>query len=119
MEKRCFQYEITQFDFDFINHVRKIRRSKKLSQKQLSRLMGLADSFVGNVESLTQVHKYSTRHLTLLAKAFGYNKISELLDFETPNYDIILVTVEQIVKIEGEKERVVNSKVIKVEEFKL
>ncbi|MFD0701282.1 helix-turn-helix domain-containing protein [Myroides pelagicus] len=115
MEIRILKYETTQFDYDFINHVRRIRKSKKISQKELSRLMGLADSFVGNVESLTQVHKYSTRHIPLLTKAFKFNNIAELFDFDIPTHDLIQVIVEQKVNIGGDKERVVSSKVVKIE----
>jgi transcriptional regulator with XRE-family HTH domain len=48
-----------------------LRKSAGLSKEELSLKMGLTKSFVGNVESYTQRHKYSTRHITLLAKAFG------------------------------------------------
>lgn len=47
------------------------------------------------MENIKEPHKYSTRHLTLLAKAFGYDNMSELFDFPTPKYDKIKVTMEQ------------------------
>ena len=110
------KYETTHFDFELINHVKKLRENLILSQENLSIKMGLAKSFVGNVENIKEKHKYSTRHITLLAKAFGYAKISDLLDFPTPQYDRIKVTVEQTYNETGTK--VIKSEVVKIEELK-
>ncbi|MBF0598288.1 helix-turn-helix domain-containing protein [Faecalibacter rhinopitheci] len=111
--KLLFDFETTQFDFDLINHVKKLRKIKGFTKDDLSIKMGVAKSFVGNVESYTQRHKYSTRHITLLAKAFGYKNIGELLDFPTPQYDRIRVTVEQTYNEAGTK--VLKSEVVKIE----
>jgi len=113
--KKIFSFETTQFDFDFINHVKNIRKAKNLSKDQLSLKMGLAKSFVGNVESHTQRHKYPTRHIALLAKAFGYKHVSELMDFPTPEYDRVKVTVKQVYNESGTK--VMASEVVKIEEI--
>lgn len=109
------EYETSHFDFELINHVKKLRETQKFSQETLSIKMGLAKSFVGNVENIKEVHKYSTRHLTLLAKAFGYKKISNFLDFPTPLYDRIKVTVEQTYNETGTK--VIKSEVVKIEQI--
>lgn len=114
--KKIIQYETTQIDFDLINHIKKIRKSKGLTKDELSLKMNVAKSFIGNVESHTQRHKYSTRHLSLLAKAFSYNNMSELLNFPTPKYDKIKVTVEQTFNESGTK--VIKSEVVKIEEIK-
>lgn len=106
-------FETTQFDFDVINHVKHLRKSKGYTQDELSLKMGVAKSFVSNVESYTQRHKYATRHLTLLAKAFGFKNISDLLKFPTPEYDKIKVTVEQTYNEAGTK--VIKSEVVKIE----
>lgn len=113
--KNLFYFETTQFDFDLINHVKKLRKIKEFTKDELSLKMGVAKSFVGNVESYTQRHKYSTRHITLLAKAFGYKNIGELLDFPTPQYDRIKITVEQTYNEAGTK--VMKSEVVKIEEL--
>ena len=68
-------------------------QKKEISQEKLSLKMGLTKSFVGNVENIKENHKYSTRHIALLAKAFGFLNISELMNFPTPKYDKIKVTV--------------------------
>ncbi len=112
MEK-IFSFEITQFDFDLINHIRNLRESAGYTKEDLSLKMGLAKSFVGNVESYTQRHKYSTRHIALLAKAFGFKSISKLMDFSTPEYDQIKVTVRQTYNESGTK--VINSEIEKIE----
>lgn len=112
MEKKI-TFEITQFDFDLINHIRVIRKTVGFSKEELSMKMGLAKSFVGNVESYTQRHKYSTRHIAMLAKAFGFENISELMKFPTPHFDKIKVTVNQTFNESGTK--VINSEVLKKE----
>lgn len=111
MEKN-FTFEITQFDFDLINHIRNLRETAGFSKEELSLKMGLAKTFVGNVESYTQRHKYSTRHITLLAKSFGLKNISQLMKFPTPRYDKINVTVKQTFNEN-------NTKVIKIEIIKI
>ncbi len=110
---KLFEFETTQFNFDLINHVKNIRKEHGFTKDELSLKMGVAKSFVGNVESATQRHKYSTRHITLLAKAFGYKNIGELLDFPTPQHDRIKVTVEQTYNETGTK--VIKSEVVKIE----
>ncbi|SMP31111.1 helix-turn-helix domain-containing protein [Chryseobacterium profundimaris] len=112
MEKN-FSFETTQFDLDFANHIKNLRKSAGLTKEELSLKMGVAKSFVGNVESHTQRHKYSTRHISLLAKAFGFKNISELMDFPTPQHDRIKVTVKQIYNGSGTK--VMESEVVGIE----
>ncbi|SUX48281.1 hypothetical protein [Chryseobacterium indoltheticum] len=75
--------------------------------------MGLTKSFVGNVENIKENHKYSTRHIALLAKAFGFLNISELMNFPTPKYDKIKVTVKQIYNENGT--RIVDIEILKIE----
>ena len=114
--KKIFDFETTHFDFILIQHIEKLRKLNGITKDELSLKMGLAKSFISNVESFTQKHKYSTRHITLLAKAFGYAKISDLLDFPTPQYDRIKVTVEQTYNKALTK--VIKSEVVKIEEIK-
>ncbi|MFP3577789.1 hypothetical protein, partial [Brevibacillus sp. SIMBA_040] len=81
--------------------------------EELSLKMGLAKSFVGNVESYTQRHKYSTRHIALLAKAFGFHNLSELMNFPTPEFDKIRVSLKQTYN--QSETKVVEVKVLKIE----
>lgn len=112
MEKNL-TFEIIQFDFDLINHIRVLREAAGLSKEELSLKMGLAKSFVGNVESYTQRHKYSTRHIALLSKAFAFKNISDLLNFPTPKYDKIRVTIKQTLNESATK--IIDNKIIKIE----
>lgn len=113
--KKIIQFETTQFDLDFVHHIKKLRENS-FTKEGLSLKMGVAKSFVGNVESYSQRHKYSTRHLALLAKAFGYKNISELMNFPTPKYDKITVTVEKTLNDTGTK--VLKEEIIKIEPIK-
>src|SRR5690606_17446150 len=81
--------EMNHLDYLLILYVKQLREERKWTQQELSAKMGVTKSFVGNVESFIQRHKYSIRHLTLLAKAFKYKTISKLFDFPTPKYDKI------------------------------
>lgn len=96
-------FKTTHFDFNFVNHVKNLRQLKKWSQKELSIRMGVSKTFVGNVESYTQHQKYSTRHIALLAKAFEFKNISELMEFSTPEHDKIKVTITQSYNDNGTK----------------
>jgi transcriptional regulator with XRE-family HTH domain len=113
--QKIFEFTLSQFDYDLINHIKTLRNSRGLSQENLSVKMGLAKSFVGNVENIKEKHKYSTRHIALLANAFGFKTISELLEFPTPKYDIIKVTVKQKFNESGSK--VISNEVLKIEEL--
>lgn len=113
--QKIFEFTLSQFDYDLINHIKTLRNSRSLSQENLSLKMGLAKSFVGNVENIKEKHKYSTRHIALLAKAFGFKTISELLEFPTPKYDIIKITVKQTFNESGTK--VISNEVLKIEEL--
>lgn len=112
MEKKI-TFEITQFDFDLIDHIRKLRESAGFTKEELSIKMGLTKSFVGNVESYTQRHKYSTRHIAMLAKVFEFKNISDLMKFPTPEYDMVKVTVKQTLNKNNTK--VIKSEILKIE----
>ncbi|HAR73707.1 MAG TPA: hypothetical protein DCR77_09940 [Flavobacteriaceae bacterium] len=110
---KYFEFETTQFDFELIQHIKGLRIKENFSQEVLSLKMGLAKSFIGNVENYREKHKYSTRHITLLAKAFEYKNIGELLNFPTPLHDRIKVTIQQTYNETGTK--VIKSEVVKIE----
>lgn len=107
---------ITEIDYRLMLHIRKLREGK-FSQIELSKEMGLNKSFVGNVESLLQHQKYGTRHIPLLAKAFGYKSIDHLFKFPTPKYDKISITLRITPKInkDGSPSKGKIVEVIKVE----
>ncbi len=113
--QKIVELTLSQFDYDLINHIKMLRKSRGLSQESLSLKMGLAKSFVGNVESIKEKHKYSTRHIALLAKAFCFKNVSELLELPTPKYDMIKITVKQTFNESGSK--VISNEVLRIEEL--
>ncbi|MDQ6531997.1 helix-turn-helix transcriptional regulator [Flavobacterium sp. LHD-85] len=112
---KILEFETTQFDFELVNHVKFLRKEQGVSKENLSLKMGLSKTFVGNVESFTQRHKYSTRHLPLLAKAFGFKNISDLVQFPVPKYDKIRVTIKQTFNESCSK--VIRNEVLRIEEL--
>jgi transcriptional regulator with XRE-family HTH domain len=60
----------TKLDLYIIERVRAMREERGMSQIALSQALGVADSFVSNVESVKRRDKYSLNHLNLLAKEF-------------------------------------------------
>src|SRR5690606_5180386 len=108
---------MTHLDYLLILYVKQLREERGWTQQELSERMGVTKSFVGNVESFTQRHKYSIRHLTLIAKAFEYNSISKLFDFPTPEHDKIrlILKVTTVLK-ENEKSRSKSVEVVKIVE---
>lgn len=112
---KIFTFDTYQFDFMFIEHIKSLRIAKNWSQEKLSIKMGVSKTFVGNVESYKQHQKYSTRHISLLAKAFEVKNLSELMNFPTPEYDKIKVTIRQTFNDEGTK--VIKSQIVEIVEF--
>jgi transcriptional regulator with XRE-family HTH domain len=86
--------EISHLDYLFILYIKQLRERNNWTQQDLSKKMGVSKSFVGNVESFIQRHKYSIRHLGLLAKAFRYKSVANLFDFPAPDYDMIKLTLK-------------------------
>lgn len=108
--RQIIEYDISHLDYLLILHIKSLREQRGLTQEELSLKMKVSRSFVGNVESLNQRHKYSIRHLNLIAKAFGFKKLSELMDIPTPKYDRIRLVVELRYNTTGT--RVISSEII-------
>jgi transcriptional regulator with XRE-family HTH domain len=58
----------SEIDVFVIQSVKKRREDAKLKQIDLSHRLGMANSFVSNVESSKRRDKYNVRHLNELAK---------------------------------------------------
>lgn len=61
----------SDIDMYVIQSVKKRREDAQLKQIDLSQHLGMADSFVSNVESSKRRDKYNIRHLNELAKIFN------------------------------------------------
>lgn len=116
MEEEYKTIVMVEMDYRLMLHVKDLREGK-FSQEELSIAMGLNKSFVGNVESLLQPQKYGTRHLTLLAKAFGFKNMDKLFKFPTPENDKIVITLKITPKVkkDGTQSKEKNAEVIKIE----
>lgn len=61
---------ITPIEQYVIDKVRDIRIENGISQRELARLLDLADGFIGKVETPKERAKYNLQHLNDLAKVF-------------------------------------------------
>ena len=112
MITEILEKEMSQLDYLLIEYVKSLRGKKGWTQQALSKKMGVSISFVSNVESLTERHKYSIRHLALLANAFRYKSVSKLFDFPKPTHDRIRMIIEitKTDESDGKKSKIVKSK---------
>lgn len=77
-DKHCFTLKMTmeskphatEVDLFVIKKVKEMREKEKIRQIDLSQHLGMADSFISNVESNKRRDKYNIRHLNELAKVF-------------------------------------------------
>lgn len=60
----------TEVDLFVIKKVKEMREKQEIRQIDLSQHLGMADSFISNVESSKRRDKYNIRHLNELAKVF-------------------------------------------------
>lgn len=108
--------EMSHLDYLLILYIKQLREDRRWTQQELSEKMGVTKSFIGNVESFIQRHKYSIRHLKLLAKAFEYKSISKLFDFPMPKHDKVRLTLKVITILkENGRPRSKSVEVVKVE----
>jgi transcriptional regulator with XRE-family HTH domain len=54
-----------------IDYVRRYRITNKLTQEDISNIIGVSTSFIGNVENAANPAKYNLKHIRLLAESFG------------------------------------------------
>lgn len=92
---------------ELIIKIQNFREKRGWSQRVLSPKVGVASSFVGNVENLNERYKYSIRHIALLSKAFNYKSPSKLFKFPSPEYD------EVMLRIKVTKENLISTKEVK------
>jgi transcriptional regulator with XRE-family HTH domain len=53
-----------------IDIVRKLRRNKRLRQRDLAKILNTSSSFIGNVENGHNPAKYNLKHISRLAEHF-------------------------------------------------
>lgn len=99
MKKFTSRKKITELEFRIIEKVKELRTKHNLSKMELSEAIGLANSFVGKVESYSHPDKYNFNHLNRIAIVLKLKSIRELLPSEIPKYEDIEVIYEMIPKI--------------------
>ncbi len=65
------QESITPLEQYVIDFVRKLRTDKGLTQLDIANIMGVARTYIGNVENTNATQKYNLRHINALADYFG------------------------------------------------
>jgi transcriptional regulator with XRE-family HTH domain len=67
------QENITPIEQHVIDYIFKLRTRRKMSQRDIAKVLGVNGSFVAAVESKRNSAKYNLRHINILA---GYFKLS-------------------------------------------
>lgn len=65
------QEHITPIEQHVIDYVLKLRADKNLTQLDIGNIIGVARSFISDVESPNRSAKYNIRHINALADHFG------------------------------------------------
>ena len=98
MKKLKARKNITELEFLIIERIKRIRIEKGLSKMELSEAIGVSNSFVGKVESLSHPDKYSFKHLYKISKVFEIKSVRELIPKEIPRYGDIEIIYEMVPK---------------------
>lgn len=99
MNEIYISQSLYRVEFEVIEKVKELRKSKGWSQRTLSNKMGFSESFVGKVESLSQPEKYNLRHLIILKKIFSLTTLDDLFPKKLPNDDLIVIKYTKVPKL--------------------
>lgn len=77
----------TDFQNDVVNRIRQLRIAQNVSQIGLANIIDVSNGQIGNIESPKFQHKYTLKHLDLIAKYFGVS-ITYLLTGDKKEIDI-------------------------------
>ena len=77
----------TDFQNDVVNRIRQLRIAQNVSQIGLANIIDVSNGQIGNIESPKFQHKYTLKHLDLIAKYFGIS-ITYLLTGDKKEIDI-------------------------------
>lgn len=61
----------TPVDIYVMQQIRRIRKEKKMSQRELGESIGVARDFIAKIEQPTDPSKYNVNHLYAIAKTFN------------------------------------------------
>jgi transcriptional regulator with XRE-family HTH domain len=110
---------MSQLDWYVINQVKKIRRSKGISQADLSVKMGFSEKLVGSIENPTLKAKYNVSHLNTLAKALECT-IHDLIPSIPFELDLIQLKIKRSFKVskDGKPSKKTTLEVVEIRPFK-
>lgn len=116
MKKNKSLKKITELEFNIIEKVKEIRISKNKSKMQLSRDIGVDESFIGKVESHLHPDKYNFKHLYKIAITLKLKSIKELMPESIPQYEDIEIVYEMVPKInkDGSESKQLEAKVLEI-----
>ena len=77
----------TDFQNDVVNRIRQLRIDRDVSQIGLANIIDVSNGQIGNIESPKFQHKFSLKHLDLIAKYFNVS-IAFLLSGDSNAIDI-------------------------------
>lgn len=89
---------ITELEFRIIERVKELRIVRNYSKMELSVAIGVANSFVGKVESYGHPDKYNFKHLYRIAKFFNLNTIQDLIPYDIPQHESVEIIYEMVPK---------------------
>ena len=85
-----------------IQKIRNLRLEHNLSQQALSRVLGVSEGQIGNIESPKFQHKYTLKQIYRFCKFIGYPFERVFLsDEESASDNKINLLVEKIIEYEG------------------
>ena len=61
----------TDFQNEVINRIRQLRIERDVSQVGLANIIDVSNGQIGNIESPKFQHKYTLKHLSIIAKTFN------------------------------------------------
>jgi len=100
---KLLQTKMSRIDYDLIINIKSLREQNGWSQRTLSKKMGLASTFVGKVESLSQPEKYNIRHVNLLIKAFNFKTVDQIFPKKMPFQDMVIIHYKKVPKLKKDK----------------
>ncbi|MDE7153550.1 MAG: helix-turn-helix domain-containing protein [Muribaculaceae bacterium] len=65
----------TDFQNEVVNRIRQLRVDHDVSQIGLANIIDVSNGQIGNIESLKFQHKYTLKHLDMIAKYFNVSII--------------------------------------------
>lgn len=112
---------IYSVEFELIEGVKALRIKENWSQRELSKKMGFAESFVGKVESYSQDEKYNLRHMVILKEIFSLKSFDQLFLSVPTNDEMIIVEYEQVpmIKKDGTEGKKLIDKLVRITPYKL